>query len=43
MKKTLLLLLTAALLAGACLPASASEAPSIVATNFPCYDLARQL
>lgn len=41
MKKLLCLVIMLAL--GAFSPALAETAPSIIATNFPCYDLARQL
>lgn len=43
MKKLLCLAVALALLPGAFSPVLAETAPSIIATNFPCYDLARQL
>lgn len=43
MKKLLCFAVMLALLPGAFSPALAEAAPSIIATNFPCYDLARQL
>lgn len=43
MKKLLCLAVVLTLLPGAFSPALAETAPSIIATNFPCYDLARQL